>query len=512
MAEHEQEVFLPEEVDEQIEEHLASATTQKQPSATSAEQAVQALQHYFAPAEEDAALQRVWQRFEQQQAALRKRKVEHPHTMTQPQRRYPMKQAFTYKEGSSLARRLNLAVAVIFVLLLVGSAVLMFRLAPNRQSIVSSAPKEKMMFAIANGTLYRLDMKTHKPLWHITGTIQFGELVDTTYYVVTMNGNSTRLYALDVTSGKIRWQVDGPNNVIVPMISNNHVYFSSLTKDGYLTVVALDSASGAKEWEHRLGDKKARGEKISSPMSTNFHLTAASDQAVYGEFSTINSDKSKLNVSKQRIALNAQNGNQLWQKNEEIPNIIDDGTGFVVDGILYVEKSSSDSSKQQGYFLAYDAASGKQLWSKQLDGPISRFGTTLLNGVIYLNTSRLGQQRGNSIYAFSAKDGSQLWYYQDASTSGTSYPTVTENGIYINRYAGQTLVALDTATGKVRWTYKFKDDVTIEYPPSADNDNVYLSLPNNVIQILWASNGKPIGSFKVGGKVDPNNRVMLQVV
>lgn len=77
MAEHEQEVFLPEEVDEQIEEHLASATTQKQPSATSAEQAVQALQHYFAPAEEDAALQRVWQRFEQQQAALRKLSLIH---------------------------------------------------------------------------------------------------------------------------------------------------------------------------------------------------------------------------------------------------------------------------------------------------------------------------------------------------------------------------------------------------------------------------------------------------
>ncbi len=84
--------------------------------------------------------------------------------------------------------------------------------------------------------------------------------------------------------------------------------------------------------------------------------------------------------------------------------------------------------------------------------------------------------------------------------------------MYINRYAGPPLVALDTASGKVRWTYNFHDDLTVEYPPAADNDQVYLSLPDNVIQILRASDGKPIGSFKAPGTVDPNSRVLLLVV
>src|SRR5262249_1663767 len=149
----------------------------------------------------------------------------------------------------------------------------------------------------------------------------------------------------------------------------------------------------------------------------------------------------------------------------------------------------------QAYLVGYDAATGAQVWSKQLDGSLPMFGTTVLNGVIYLSTNRLGQQQGNSIYAFSVKDGNLIWQYQDASTCGSSYPTGTETGIYINRYTGQTLVAIATRTGQIRWTYNFQDNLTVEYPPAADKDQVYLSLPNNMIQILRASDGKPIGSF-----------------
>ncbi len=69
-----------------------------------------------------------------------------------------------------------------------------------------------------------------------------------------------------------------------------------------------------------------------------------------------------------------------------------------------------------------------------------------------------------------------------------------------------------TASSKVRWTYNFHDNLTVEYPPTADNNQVYLSLPDNVIQILRASDGKQIDSFKLNEKVDPNNRVLLQVV
>jgi outer membrane protein assembly factor BamB len=506
MAEHEQEVFLPEEVDEQIGEYLAPPSLNKQSLDTSAQNTVQALQRHFAPAEQDAALQRVWQRFEQQRATLRSRERAQPRVTAQQERRYRMKQvagSSRQMRGDSLARRLGLVAAVIFVALLVGSMAVVFRLTLNGHTVVSGRPMEKEMFALVNGTLYRLDTKTHQALWHFQvpaadgRIISRGQVVSDTYYLSSM---SNKLYALDVASGKVRWQVDVPGQSLVnPMISGNIVYVS-LEKDGYLTVEALDSANGAKKWEHHLGNKIVESQGALPHVA----LIAASDKAVYGELITPKNGKN----SGLRFALSAQDGNPLWQKNEEIANVIGIDQGFVVDGVLCVAKWSLDMQPQivqQGFLLGYDAASGEQLWSKQLDGPPSLFGTTVLNSVIYLSTIR-------TVYAFSAKDGALIWQYQDTNTSGSSYPMVTEQGVYINRYAGQTLVALDTASGKVRWTYNFHDIWTVEYPPTADNDQVYLSLPDNMIQILRASDGKPLGSFKAPGPVDPTNRVLLQVV
>jgi len=509
MAEREQEVFLPQEVDEQIDEYLAPSPLHKQSLDPAAQDTVQALQRHFAPAEQDAALQRVWQRFEQRRATLRPRERAQPRATAQQERRDRMKQgagSSRQMRGDSLARRLGLVVAVMFVTLLVGSMVVVFRLTLNGHSVVSGRPMEKEMFALVNSTLYRLDTKTHQVLWqfqvpaaavgHPGIILSRGQVVNDTYYLVGLSRNGVTLYALDVASGKVRWQVASSFRV---QVSGTTVYVSG-QKDGYLTVEALDSTSGAKKWEHHLGNKLVESQSA-LPYVT---LIAASDKAVYGELISPKHGKN----SGLRFALSAQDGTLLWQKTEEIANLVAIDQGFVVDGVLCVAKLSDDM-QPQGFLLGYDAASGEQLWSKQLDGGPQLFGSTVLNSVIYLSTSRPGQHPGTSVYAFSAKDGALIWRYQD---TGSSYPMVTEHGVYINRYAGQTLVALDTASGKVRWTYHFHDAWTVEYPPTADNDQVYLSLPGNVIQILRASDGKQIGSFKAPGTVDPTNRVLLQVV
>ncbi len=409
MAEHEQNVFLPEEVDEQIGEYH-----------TAAQDTIQALQRHFAPAEQDAALQRVWQRFEQRRTTMHKHERAQPRATPQQERRYRMKQvagSSRQMRGDSLARRLGLVAAVIFVTLLVGSMVVVFRLTLNGHTVVSGRPMEKEMFAFVNRTLYRLDTNTHQALWHFqvpAGAdgrpgifLSRGQVVNDTYYIPGMSGNQVKLYALDVASGKVRWRVDFSGSGSV-QASGTTVYIS-LIKDSYLTVEALDSASGAKKWEHDLVQSQN-----TLPFNNNPpFLIAASDKAVYGELLIPNGNNSQL-----RFALSAQDGTVLWQKPEELATPVAIDRGFVVDGVLCVAKEPLNSFPQQGFLLGYDAASGERLWSKQLDGPPSRFGTTALNGVIYLSTIRTGQGQGTSVYAFSAKDGTLIWRY--TSTSGSS--------------------------------------------------------------------------------------------
>src|SRR5579859_7045599 len=99
MEDHEQQVFLPEEVDEQIDEYLAPSPMKKQLLDTAARDTVQALQRHFAPPGQDAALQRVWQRFEQRRTTIRYREQAKPRATTQQERRYPMKQVASRKES-----------------------------------------------------------------------------------------------------------------------------------------------------------------------------------------------------------------------------------------------------------------------------------------------------------------------------------------------------------------------------------------------------------------------------
>lgn len=492
MVEREQNAFLPNEVDEQIEAYLAPFEMQKQSLDASA-RTVQALQRDFSPAEQDAALQRVWQRFAQQRATRHPGPQGQRHAPVQQKRRYRMKQWANSSRpvrGGRWVPRLSQVAALMFVTLLVSSMVVLFRLASNGRSAVSSSPRESMMFALGGSTLYRLDMRTHQPLWHFQapdGSLTSGEqVIGNTCYIAGLR----KLYALDVASGKVRWQVDISSPLPgyqLSLVSFGDTLYLPVTTNGSPAVEALAVSTGAKQWEYRL-------------EGNNVHVIAASDQAVYGE----------MGNNSERFALSARDGHVLWQKEEEIAHVDEIDRGFVVDGVLCVVKDNG-----LGIVVGYNTASGELLWRHSLDGRLSGYGTTLLQGVVYVSTNRQPNQ-GNSIYAFSAKDGAQVWHYQDTSLSGSSYPAVTEQVVYFYRYSngrgGQTLVALNTTNGKERWTYDFHDGTTVEFAPAADNNQVYLSLPNNVIQLLRASDGKPLGSFKAPGPVDPNNRVLLQVV
>jgi outer membrane protein assembly factor BamB len=521
MAEREQEIFLPEEVDEQIDEYLAPSTTNTSLDAV-AQHTVQALQHHFAPLEQDAALQRVWQRFEHRRTTMRNLDRARLRATPHQKRRYRMKQLTSREESSGLRTGRPVA-AVILVALLVGSMVVLFQ---QRYTLVSGQPKEEKMFARVNNTLYRLDMKTHQPLWHFSvpaGTdghpgiiASRGQVVNDTYYliglsypIIGMSDYQGTLYALDVANGKVRWHTPGNLLLMNPVISSNAVYVT-LQKDSYLTVEALDSASGAKKWEHHIGNKVVQTKNTPPSEETYVTLIAGSDKAVYGELVTPKNNKS----SGLRFALSAQDGNQLWQKNEEITNLGGVDQGFLVDGVLSVTKiDNSNPQQQQGSLVGYNAANGEKLWSKQFDGSPEMF-TTILHGIIYLGIYSTIFGQGESIYAFSAKDGTLIWRYRSAEMGAGPAPIVTEKGIYLNRIFSpgeRTLIALDTASGKVRWTYNFHDNSSVIYFPAADNDKVYLSLPGNVIQILRASDGKQIGSFKVNRKVDPFD-VFLQLV
>lgn len=538
MEKNEQQIFLPEDVDEQIDDYLNLPEAQAQPEDVSAF-TVQALQRYFSATDQDATLQRVWQRFAQQRATRPISSRERKHASVQGEKRYgkmPTVHSIRSTRHSLLTHHFSQIAALIIVTLLVGSMIVVFQRFSSNHSgsgipitptVAPATTQGSLMFAWNASTVYRLDKKTHQQLWqfHVSSTDVSGpgkqvigsilsvkQVIGTTVYVE--DTGQQQLFALDIATGKVRWQVQLSSSLGYPypfwLVASGDTLYMPVSEKGSPGVEALSLSNGAKKWQHSLP-----GNASSSPGRSTVSLITASDQAVYGESGNDST----------RFALSASDGHLLWQKDEEIAHGGGIDRGFVVDGVLDVVKNRRVTSGMGsetydiGMVVGYDAASGKQLWSQTLDNPLSNYGlfddaTKLLNGVVYVSTN-LKSSPKNSIYAFSTKDGTQLWHYQDTSSYLDSYQTVAGPVVYYYRYndghGGQTLVALNTSNGKVRWTYTFHDPLTVEYAPAADDSQVYLSLPNNTIQILRASDGKPVGSFKAPGAVDPNNRVHVLV-
>ena len=118
----------------------------------------------------------------------------------------------------------------------------------------------------------------------------------------------------------------------------------------------------------------------------------------------------------------------------------DNGRIFVVP--------NSVSGFSSGAMFAYDAASGRQLWSMALPGQyMFNSPPTALNGIVYTG----GAGTGGTIYAVRESDGKLLW--NGAVMNGDdSSPAVSSNGVYVS-YACPQTYRFGPTTGSQAWHY-----------------------------------------------------------
>lgn len=215
--EEQQNFFHPAEIDEQIDDYLATTPTNGHTSDDIyAQTSVRDVQAYFAPPRQDEALNRVWQRFAEQRAKTSTLQAGQQSQQSAKVLTLATKASSTRQKASGPFRRqLSILAAVIVVTLLIGSTLLLFQQGrhPNKQTGLITQPTG--IFALVNRTLYRLDTQTHHPLWQFQASgsqpvlSSFpGQAIDGTYYIWGTNGKQTTIYALDIASGKLRWQHD----------------------------------------------------------------------------------------------------------------------------------------------------------------------------------------------------------------------------------------------------------------------------------------------------------------
>ena len=245
-----------------------------------------------------------------------------------------------------------------------------------------------------------------------------GDLINSTPAVVGkvvyVGSHDSKVYALDVASGKSLWTAaTGGAITSSPAVVNGVVYIGSADH----TLYALKAGAGETLWTAAAADAF-----LSSPTVVN--------GAIY-----IGSVDHKL------YALHAATGSILWTvtTGDSIT-----ASPSVVDGVVYV--GSNDHT-----FYAIDDFTGTILWTASTGDSILA-DPAIANGVAYVGSA------DHSLYAFDTTTGKTIWTVStgDRITSGCA----VANGVVYFGSDDHHLYACNATTGKVLWTASTADRVT----------------------------------------------------
>ncbi len=339
-------------------------------------------------------------------------------------------------------------------------------------------------------SIYAMRSSSGKPAWQYT--LQPGIFVDadSLHFVsgtVYFSASNT-LYALDATSGALRWKSATFLNLqLWSTPESNGLVFAGVN-DGVDTFNALN---GNLSWHYTTNAPVSAGTVVNTTAyfitnnGTAFALNATSGTLLWqtsvgtvGSIATITNGivyaavhSTASNSDGTVYALTASTGTVLWRY--AMPHV---GSGGKV--VLTVANNMVYVSENLGFsgflFLALNAKNGVLLWPHQTGTTVVWY--VISNNVVYTSSS-------TTVYARNAKDGSTLWSYKPGYTFEAF--TVFNNTLYIAPDGTGNIVALNAGTGYKLWSYK-SHDFLLSWYISATSDAFYV----NGSSVALALNGK----------------------
>lgn len=281
----------------------------------------------------------------------------------------------------------------------------------------------------SNGYVAAYDIKKKATVWkhdNISrpGTPTLGN--DTIYFGTygSEDANSTGFFALDSTSGEVKWRKSTPANISDPLFADGQLFVS--TSGG---VSQLNPNTGEVIW---------------TTNGINSSACYADGKLFCGE----------------GVALNANDGSVLWDVSGA-----KDKLQTIMNGTVY---SVHNGNGGKPAIKARAVTDGSVQWSYSPNLQNSWWNATLA-----VANEHVFFCAGNSVQALDAQTGKQAWKHEiDAEL--TNAPSVGNNTLYV---AGRTtlaqddgdalVVAIDTASGEQKWKYSFGSWDFDEYGPAA---------------------------------------------
>lgn len=473
------EYFIPEQVDEQIEQlHQQSATHEQINEA----QLVNMLQRHYqvSLAEgEQAALAHARQRILENLDNLPVLDYEPQFVNVRATR------SVARPKRARLTRLLSSLAAVLVVGTLVTSWFVVTHLA--KPPIASTGSAQSNLYTIHSGIAYGLDGRTGNVIWQrpvptrkLTnfnhgGTAQLIVANSTVYAMLDFD-----IYALDASTGNQRWHIinHGQKEYFYMAVDSARLYLFSLDN----TFSAFDAYNGTQLWHN------------TTFITENGYGFSILDGNLYTQTSDPNPQAQKL------YALDGTTGRVRWS----YP--LTEGTlltpPVVANGVVYFSSGSSN------ILSAVDEQNGDKVWEKRVSNASGLASLYVADDILYVNEAPLiidlvgsvgnTTHINKAIYAFDARNGQILWTsnpdfdaFHFPITDGVLLSERQHNGTY-------SIAGLDPRTGKVVWQVPFTCNGVGQNPESPGavypSCSVFWSEVTNGTLYLLESDAQPLNS------------------
>ena len=207
-------------------------------------------------------------------------------------------------------------------------------------------------------------------------------------------------------------------------------------------------------------------------------------------------------------------GNMKWKYSR--PELLFSPPALSPDGTLYAvatKAAITQGEKNDSYLLAIDAATGKLKREMYMS---EHFTETWMSHIAADSSGRVYVRGGDVLSAY-MPDGERLWSYRTLMGADYGYaehssgPTLSpdEKTIYFLKRVGGGLLALDAATGKIKWTkdIEFYTDYSspvvapdgVLYVPDMATKTLYALSPSGEVRWKAILEGKHNNSFPTAG-------------
>jgi outer membrane protein assembly factor BamB len=310
-----------------------------------------------------------------------------------------------------------------------------------------------------------------------------------------------------VTEDNTVWKVELGKGWSSPVLWNDRVYVTAETGETTRAVLALDARTGKEVWRHE--------ETFAAHKKHNFNSFASSSPYVDADRIYINWS---TGTTIQALALD-HNGKPVW-KNEHVADYIHEhGTGvspIVVDGILLVRSEFDWQRDGRAYtedpvektwkscFVGLDAATGKQVWKKEVPNCLNTFSTPVVHERKDGTREVICTNNASGVMGIDPKTGKVNWQFKGDFKQRSLGSGVLHNGRYFCTFGTgggvKEFAALDLNGGEPK-PYEFAFSKGLPYVPSplVVGDLLYLLGDGGILKVVKFNTGELVYEERVNG-------------